>query len=119
MGNKYGQQALIAKRSIRLSSHFGAVRNQSDVFRVTNSIALRLSTSKALVIHRNRRKPSGASSVAASACVVKTTRGPLSKKTSPDLYRYVSGLDRLDRIEYRYDNDSTGLNTGIELIGQD
>ena len=69
-------RALIAKRSTRLSSHFGAVRNQPGVFSVTNSIVLRLGTSRALVIHRNRRKPSGASSVAVSECVVKTTCRP-------------------------------------------
>ena len=108
MGNKYGQQALIAKRSIRLSSHFGAVRNQSDVFRVTNSIALRLSTSKALVIHRNRRKPSGASSVAASACVVKTTRGPLSKKQ-------VQTCTGMCPVWIAW----TGLNTGMTMIRQE
>ena len=108
MGNKYGQQALLAKRSIRLSSHFGAVRNQSDVFRVTNSIALRLSTSKALVIHRNRRKPSGASSVAASACVVKTTRGPLSKKQ-------VQTCTGMCLVWIAW----TGFNTGMTMIRQD
>ena len=51
MVNHYGQEMCTTNHSIRGTSVFGAVRNQTDLYGATRSIAVRLRTPKTRVIH--------------------------------------------------------------------